>query len=178
MHLWPSSPGQQGHRQPMATSTEMAGPTSRCSGPRPASGGSLTRARRVTPRFNGQGVATSRYPVITMATAGPISRSIVPRPAIWSSLVGHRLHGVRVSVGQHRRHPGASRLRWRRQDRHRGVSSLDRQLVRPEVEHDGFTASESMRGASAATFRCRVTTMATAGPISRCIVPATATGSS
>ncbi len=43
--------------------------------------------------------------------------------------------GLRLQLGWRRGHSGGWRLRWRRQDRHRGLSALDWRLVHPSVRH-------------------------------------------
>src|SRR5262249_13249108 len=50
--------------------------------------------------------------------------------------VERELHRVgHVPVGRGRRHPRGRRLRWRRSGRRHRLSSLDKQVVRSQVEH-------------------------------------------
>ena len=86
--------------------------------------------------IRGAAAATSRCPATTTATARPTSRSSGRRPGQWyiaTSSTDRR----RALVGQRgaRRHPGARRLRRRRQDRPRGLPSHDRPVVHQQLKH-------------------------------------------
>ena len=81
--------------------------------------------------------ATSRCRATTTATGRPISRCIGRRPACGTSCSRARTtRATSSTVGAGRRHSGARRLRRRRQDRHRGVSAVERHVVHPAVEHE------------------------------------------
>ena len=198
-----------------ATTTATAGPTSRSSGRRTASGTSATRApaarlassgarrrhpgaRRLRRRRQdrhrrvpaldrhlvhrqlerrargvvlsvGRRRATCRCPATTTATARPTSPCSGRRPASGTSCNSSTGTATGRAVGQRRRHPGARRLRRRRQDRHRGVPAR-----RPATGTSSTRARHrhgSSSGARAATSRCPATTTATARPTSPCSGP-------
>ena len=119
--------------------------------------------------------ATSPCRATTMATARPTSRCIGPSTGYWYILQSSTNYTTytRTAVGRQHRHPGAGRLRRRRQDRPRGVSPVDWRLVHPLVEHELHDVSRAAVGHAAPTSRCRATTTATARPTSRCIGPST-----
>ena len=81
-----------------------------------------------------------------------------------------------VPVGRHGRRPGGSRLRWRRQDRHRRLPAFDRRVVHRQLEHGGRGSVPV--GRPRATSRWLATTTATARPTSRSSGPRPASGTS
>ena len=110
------------------------------------------------------------------ATARPTSRSSGRRTARWYIVNSSTATPRRHAVGHGARHPGARRLRRRRQDRHRGVPAVDRHLV----HHATRATAQPWRrsGATAATSRCPATTTATARPTSPSSGPRPAPGTS
>ena len=82
-----------------------------------------------------------------------------------------------VHVGRRRRHPGARRLRRRRQDRHRGLPAVDRARGIIINSSAGDRRGHPV-GRAAATSRCPATTTATARPTSRSSARRRAAGSS